>query len=964
MSKSLLLQTRTTAVTPQSYEPLAFEIIPSRTHDPDQTEATLHAAMQGLVLDKKRPIALEITGIGASASKQFVIRAKDLGALEHARTHIQAYAPQVAIRQITASDPLCPLPSETVSVYELRPGAASYLPMRDMEETDPVRGILAALSLPPDMRATAQIALIPATPAWSRGNLRRAVEHPLEKERLQQRMMIASRGAPSTAGIIFLGIVLLLLLLYIRFQDAIPVWFFQAVTSLFFQGTIPQLPFGEALLFYGSLFTVLAGLLVLALGAGWLKTHLFGGPALYDQREVARKTGQMAYQACIHLYVFGPGPYRSLRQLVRRYTPLLVASTLRHARQFTHKKQTKRLKPTHPDLILRRAWQHFKPESDWRRFQKQRRVQVLDRITAAYRQFDTASAGYFVKSKISDRSALRCALGQWSKKVTRSRHFITADFLSRAWYLPKASMFELPGIEQKRARTLLMPTELIAQGLQSIIGTSEHSGYAFPFALPAGFFGQHTLIGGKTGEGKSTLMIHIAREACRSGALCVIDPHGDLAHDVLRSIPADRHDDVVFVDLGDAVYSVGLNPLDATTGRDRDLVVAALVDAFRNIWESGWGTRMEAPFRAALMTLFEANEMLVKEGKATEQYTILDIVQLLLDESFCQNILKYARDIYLHRFWFLYYETLAGRQQRERIDPVITKMLQFESRVARRILGQPQSTIDLSRMVRERQILVLRLATSEAGLAAPVLGATVLSLLMVALREQSVLPPDLRVGMSIIVDEFQSIPGADYAQLLAELRKFGGAAVLATQSFEYLAKLSPHLQATTMANVKQYFMFRLSADDARLIARELGDVTEEDILNLDQHTCYVKLIHQMRQQPAFSLRIHLPDMADRTVIDLIRSRSRRFARESRLVEDDLTLALTRALQAHPQDKKKAAPKGNTVSSSHVHQVEDQNGTPTVKENTDSPPNKQGTQKGARSKFDKRRSHLSNMDVDA
>jgi hypothetical protein len=163
--------------------------------------------------------------------------------------------------------------------------------------------------------------------------------------------------------------------------------------------------------------------------------------------------------------------------------------------------------------------------------------------------------------------------------------------------------------------------------------------------------------------------------------------------------------------------------------------------------------------------------------------------------------------------------------------------------------------------------------------------------------------------MSIIIDEFQSIPGADYALLLGELRKFGGSAVLATQSFEYLEKLSPHLLPTTLANVKQFFLFRLSAQDARMICRELSDVTEEDIINLETHSCYVKLVHGRQQQPTFSLELEMPALRDRSQVEVIRAGSRRYTRGAHEVEEALLLAMARALRAstHHEASAEASP---------------------------------------------------------
>ena len=58
----------------------------------------------------------------------------------------------------------------------------------------------------------------------------------------------------------------------------------------------------------------------------------------------------------------------------------------------------------------------------------------------------------------------------------------------------------------------------------------------------------------------------------------------------------------------------------------------------------------------------------------------------------------------LSDWWQYYYEPMDAHQQREITSSVITKLSKFaSSRVARRILGQPRSTIDLREVVPFRQ---------------------------------------------------------------------------------------------------------------------------------------------------------------------------------------------------------------------------------------------------------------------
>jgi hypothetical protein len=926
------------------YRPYSFQVIAPRSNDRDREAVSLEATMQSLVVDDKHPVALEITAV--ATQKRFLVRSESEAACEHAKAHIRVRYPQADIRPVSeASDPFMLGTEERVSVTELRPGAPSYLPMRALDEqeisqpgADPILGVLASLALPTDLRAICQIALLPAPPSWSRPDLRKAVEHPLEPERIerQESLAMAGTGGPSTTGVVILVIVFLLLLLYSRFKNALPGWVYRALGDLFLHGTWPALTSDElSLLVLGGI-SILVGLAVLFIGIDQIKRHFFAKP-LYDQRLVAAKTGKMAYRVRIRLYVIGPGPAHAWWVLVWqiawwrvrwirtwcwsyvRWVWNMLRCTVKTAKRPW--KMRWQVLPRQVSLPLRPdiSWQQAMVQRKWEKKQQLRRADILASLSAAYRQFDTASAGYFVPKGLSSwratlliRPSSHWILSRWSGwacDVARSAHYVTGNFLSMAWRLPHSmELADLPLIEQKRSRTLLIPSCLIASPGIVPLGFSEHGGYTFPFAPPPGFFTAHTLIGGKSGEGKSTLMEHLASLAMMEGSLCLLDPHGDLARDVLCLVPPDRLDDVVYLDLGDKEYSVGFNPLDVKLGQDRDLMVASLVATFSHIWDAGWGTRMEAPFRAALMTLYEANEALCKRDPVNgpdQQYTLLDIFQVLTDESFCHDLLVAVKDTYVHRFWHMYYDPLDLRQQRERIDPVVTKMAQFETKVARRILGQSQSTINLSQLVAENKILVVRLASGESGTqTSPLVGATLLGLLMTALREQSVLAQDRRSRMTIIIDEFQSLPGADYSVLMAELRKYGAAAVLATQSFEYLNKLNPYLLPTVLANVKQYFLFRMSAEDAHTISPEL-DVAEADIVNIDSHNCYVKMTYQNRQQPTFSLHIQLPVLFDQAQAVAIRDRCRQvYARLAADVEEQLIAAVGRAISASLHRKAK------------------------------------------------------------
>src|SRR5712692_4599771 len=248
---------------------LALQVIPPRSAS-NRDIAALETVMQGLALGVRQPVALEIAR--TTRGRQFLLRATSPAALEHLAAQIQARYPQATIQPLP-EDPLNIKPDEAIAAVELQPGAASYLPLRSWRErelpvegTDPLLGLLSSVShVPAHMRVVAQLALVPLSPTWSQAYRRRAVEHPSEPERQRQRRTTTTSGssAPSTGGIISMGILVTFLLLWYRFSKRLPSWIVHA-GSLLLHGKNPQLSSSQVtLLVVGVLIIVVIVLLAL-----------------------------------------------------------------------------------------------------------------------------------------------------------------------------------------------------------------------------------------------------------------------------------------------------------------------------------------------------------------------------------------------------------------------------------------------------------------------------------------------------------------------------------------------------------------------------------------------------------------------------------------------------------------------------------------------------------------------------
>src|SRR6266851_7196151 len=74
----------------------------------------------------------------------------------------------------------------------------------------------------------------------------------------------------------------------------------------------------------------------------------------------------------------------------------------------------------------------------------------------------------------------------------------------------------------------------------------------------------HMYIIGKTGTGKSTLIVNLAHQDLVHGeGFALFDPHGDLVEQVLRSVPEGRQGDLIYFNVSDTSRLLAFNPLES-----------------------------------------------------------------------------------------------------------------------------------------------------------------------------------------------------------------------------------------------------------------------------------------------------------------------------------------------------------------------------------------------------------------
>lgn len=818
----LAIQRRLT--TPQAGTWLT-QVVPPRTN-----QATLASAENMLAaLVSGEPFGLEIAS--DAHQRRFLVRAGSPNAHQQLCSQLSAAYPQSELRVVESSaDPAVTRDGEGSLTSVLRLRAPSYLPIRtftdlDLDgeraaQADPVLGILTALgNVPTDWRGLVQFVLSPAPENWSRSDARRAVQHPLESER------ITARSDNGAAGpLAFFAVVLAL----IAFGFQLRAWWHDGAWLM-------------------AATAALGGLAVVGTTVAVIRR--FARPSVYDMDLVREKVSRVAFRVCVRVTVFAPQHVQAC------------------------------------DIAAE-----------------------LHKISSAFRRYNLATANGFVSRtplRVRDEQRTGCSVHTHGAGKT----LLTVRELAGMWHMPHAAA-DVVLLERTTARQWLPLPARVADGCR--IGESTHQGQSVPVALPPDVLQRHALLVAKTRRGKSTLMLRLIAHAARSqNAVLLIDPHVDLARDAVGVMLEARADNVIYLDLANAERPFGLNPLDTGLGWSRDAAVAHTLVVFQREWgDRYWGPRMEDAFRFALITLFDANVTICASdpiGGRARQYTLLDIPPLLTDFAFRRNVLSAITDHSVRAWWAEYYDGLDKRLQQEVANPILSKIHRFDGSVAaRQIIGQAASTIDPAGWVRDRKIVLVSTARGTIGEnAAALIGSTLLNLTALAVAAQADLAPAARARVSFFVDEFHTIPGADYETMLSELGKYGANVVLATQSLARLRTFGRDedgqgLRATVFANLDALFAFNCSAEDAEYLVPELGGhIDVQDLIEMADHQCYVRLSSGHRRLPVFSVQLDPPLATDTACANaLMRQSEARYGRPAADVQAERQSAAARIALAH------------------------------------------------------------------
>lgn len=361
----------------------------------------------------------------------------------------------------------------------------------------------------------------------------------------------------------------------------------------------------------------------------------------------------------------------------------------------------------------------------------------------------------------------------------------------------------------------------------TILGETRGRGPAKRFGIHQADRLFHTYIIGQTGTGKSTLLLNMLKQdADYNRGFCLIDPHGDLAHAAKSYLSQDG----IYWDVADPECQYGYNPLTYVAEKHRPLVTSGIIETLKQQWSDAWGVRMEHLLRFALLALL-----------SKPHSTLKDIVPMFTNKTFRENVLRHVTDEEVLKFWNNEYKNMNYKNAFDGVAPIANKLGAFLANpLVRNALCTPKKPLRFRKLMDSGTPLVVNLSKGKLGAdITNVLGGLVVSSLAHAAYTRVDTPEPQRRPYFLYADEFHSFTTEAFAGMLSELRKYRLGLVLAHQ---HTSQVSTPVLDGIFGNVGTVLVFRIGANDAPLIARQLRLENTSDLLNQANFQMNVKLV--------------------------------------------------------------------------------------------------------------------------
>ena len=375
-----------------------------------------------------------------------------------------------------------------------------------------------------------------------------------------------------------------------------------------------------------------------------------------------------------------------------------------------------------------------------------------------------------------------------------------------------------------------------------VLGTATYGGLGRPIAvLPNESL--HQLVVGPTGTGKSTLLLNEIVQDMQAGrGVILIDPNGDLARDVIERIPANRAEDLIYLNPA-SDRPVGLNPL-AGSLKDAELVADQIFTLLHDQSES-WGVRLGELLRNALVLLSSTGQTLLELPAVLTNARFRESLVARLDPMFALTV----------RDYFARFDADPDGTYAAAVPAVLNKVSPLIDRWRlRAILGQVRPSWTMQEVLDRGKLLVVALPSGSIGSdAADLLGVLTVQMVWNAVQRRSEVSSVQRRPVSLYIDEAARFlrGGTNLGDMLARARGHGLEVVTAMQ---HLDQAPFQLRSALLSEARTKVVFQPGPRDASVLAKAYGPrVPRDDFLTLRRHTALAVIAHSSEVSPPVTI---------------------------------------------------------------------------------------------------------------
>ena len=333
----------------------------------------------------------------------------------------------------------------------------------------------------------------------------------------------------------------------------------------------------------------------------------------------------------------------------------------------------------------------------------------------------------------------------------------------------------------------------------------------------------HVAVFGYPGTGKSTFLLNlIVQHIKRDEGFMVVDPHGDLANNVLTHIPQSSLDKLIYIDpLTASTHGrvVKFNLMKVYEELEKSVAARMFMDSLSKIYYEYWGPRLDRILLSAL-------DVVLEQPKAR----LSDLYTVLVDDEARESYLSNVRNPLTLCFWRKEFKKLPP----DAVAAALTKVYRLiQEKPIARLFDCYESTVDLREAIDGGYWVVVNLAEGRCSSdVAAFIGSMLLAhAYFASISRRSTKP------FYIYVDEAYKFATLSMQDILQGLRKYRVymrmAAHYLEQYQEEIARAIPHLCDTVVC-------FRVGKNTAELLEPLYQpQVNKQILMSLPDYVCAV-----------------------------------------------------------------------------------------------------------------------------